>query len=301
MCTSATPFFDPHFHLWDVEGVHTAENLGQCAVKYPRYTLSQYEEHMNQSAPWLQHVGGVHVEALPRNEAAVEEVLWVQKCIASNKRGTYSCGAHINLLLPQAEDTLRQLQAMGVKSVRQILNFEPSWPYVTCDLTQCKEWVERLGLLTACGIAVFELHCNFHQLQRAALIAVRYPDVTFVLNHLGSRKCSDAFDEWQNGVAALAALPNVVVKISHVEYCDPVGWETNPEVGAMVHDVLRLFGTSRCMVASNFPVSDVCGAPPEKLFPWLKRILKDLSPKQLEDVMCQNAMRVYQEQQVTLS
>ncbi len=55
------------------------------------------------------------------------------------------------------------------------------------------------------------------------------------------------------GLAALASLPHVSIKISMLSYAFPQ-WDTSPEIAAAVTRVIDLFGAQRCMVASNFPV-----------------------------------------------
>ena len=65
-------------------------------------------------------------------------------------------------------------------------------------------------------------------------------------------------EEWRQGMAAVAALPQVCVKLSMLGYSVP-GWHETPEREAfarsLVREVISLFGPDRCMFASNFPVS----------------------------------------------
>jgi predicted TIM-barrel fold metal-dependent hydrolase len=62
---------------------------------------------------------------------------------------------------------------------------------------------------------------------------------------------------WRKGMAALAALPHVHVKISGLDYIRH-GWAVDPEAKAvvkgLVREVVHMFGAGRCMFASNFPV-----------------------------------------------
>ena len=62
-------FFDPHFHIWCVpSGVHSAATLGAPAEAFPSYSLADYQAAVAVGVaanPWVRHVGGVFVEALP--------------------------------------------------------------------------------------------------------------------------------------------------------------------------------------------------------------------------------------------
>ena len=86
-----------------------------------------------------------------------------------------------------------------------------------------------------------------------------------MLDHIGSLRLhrGSAEDDakitsvWKEGIAALAALPHVHVKLSMVGYSVP-GWQADAakeeEVKAAFRYCIEQFGTERCMFASNFPV-----------------------------------------------
>ena len=315
MSSSRTPFFDPHFHIWDVSGVHSADILGKPSHIHPRYTLDEYEAQVSEHAPWLDLVGGCFVEALPNGDDSVAELEWIQRQFADyvllhKAPKIYCVVARINLVAPDVKDVLTKVtnaqrlttglgedKAGGgrVRGVRQILNHNPSWPFVDRDLLEDESFLSSFALLEEYGITVFELHVNPHQLINAATrLVARYPSVMFVLNHMGClRGGIDDFDSWREGVSQLAALPNVSVKLSGFEYPDPQSWATAPLVRRMADVLIELFGSRRCMVASNFPVTSTLGAPPEKLFPFIEKLVKELSTEAAEDIMWRTALRVY--------
>jgi len=103
-----------------------------------------------------------------------------------------------------------------------------------------------------------------------------------VIDHLGKPRHLDGsaedapkLAEWRAGMAKMAALPQVCVKLSMLGYSVP-GWhaDANKEalLKALVLEVIDMFGASRCMFASNYhvnaQVSDSdgkCGTGPEMI------------------------------------
>lgn len=129
----------------------------------------------------------------------------------------------------------------------------------------------------------FDAWAYSHQLKSVADLAVRSSDVSIVLCHGGTpvgyggdfggvgatRGERDRIAaEWRDGVSAVAAAGNTLVKLSG--FLMPVlgfGFEhrsTKPGVaelvdvlGPLVRHCIEAFGTDRCMFASNFPVDKV--------------------------------------------
>jgi L-fuconolactonase len=92
---------------------------------------------------------------------------------------------------------------------------------------------------------VYDLLVRPRELPAAVETARRHPGVRFVLDHAGKAPHSNR-DAWEEGVAALARLPNVACKLSGLFT------EADPE-GTMAH-ALRCFGSERCMFGSDWPV-----------------------------------------------
>lgn len=113
----------------------------------------------------------------------------------------------------------------------------------------------------------FDLQCNPSQLADAAAFLSRHPTVSVVLDHIGSLRLhrgtkaedEDMLSTWKQGMEALAALPNMYVKLSMVGY-SVEGWQKDPSLEAEVISAFRtcidLFGTKRCMVGSDACTAD---------------------------------------------
>ncbi|MCR9258809.1 MAG: amidohydrolase family protein [Pseudomonadaceae bacterium] len=110
------------------------------------------------------------------------------------------------------------------------------------------------------------------QLQEVAALADKHPDLTIVLNHVGSPilggpyrgKTAEVFEEWRGLIAEVARRQNVFVKLGAlpIRMPDYSGDRTLPpgsiEVAAAwqswVDFCIEAFSPSRAMFESNFPV-----------------------------------------------
>lgn len=127
-------------------------------------------------------------------------------------------------------------------------------------------WLEKLGLS-------FEAWVYHPQLAEVARLARRFPGVTIILNHIGAPlgvgpyagKRDEVFEHWRQGIAAVAACPNIVVKLGGVgSLRSGYDWHERGEKpsSAELAEVLRpyfefcieRFGAERCLFESNFPV-----------------------------------------------
>ena len=112
------------------------------------------------------------------------------------------------------------------------------------------------------------------QLGELSELAAAFPDTRIVLDHVGApmgtgryaNGGSEGFEEWRRGLAKIAAHPNVVVKLGGLNMAvtnlgapidAPKPW-TSPHMaevqGRYLLTAIDLFGPSRCMFESNFPV-----------------------------------------------
>src|SRR5690606_27824015 len=127
----------------------------------------------------------------------------------------------------------------------------------------------------------FEAWVYSHQLPDVAALAARYPEVTIVLNHLGTPAGifgavgkhtgfnpghrRELFVRWRDDIAAVAAQPNVVAKVSGLMMpilghpvpprgsATPVG-QLIERIGPMLRHAVDCFGVERLVWGSNFPV-----------------------------------------------
>ncbi|KAI9004368.1 hypothetical protein DFJ74DRAFT_774308 [Hyaloraphidium curvatum] len=121
--------------------------------------------------------------------------------------------------------------------------------------------LERLGLV---------LDITAYQWSFPAIFEVvnKFPKMTFILDHMGPPVSifdkQSEWDTWKTGLLAIAACPNVYVKLSclmpvigsrfHLDPTLPSGSAiAASKFGTMMRIALAAFGPRRCMWASNFP------------------------------------------------
>jgi predicted TIM-barrel fold metal-dependent hydrolase len=100
----------------------------------------------------------------------------------------------------------------------------------------------------------FDLQVFASQMADAAALARDNPRTTFVLQHAGMLEdlSSAGRAQWQIGMRLLADEANVVSKMSglgtFIHANDPA------HIAAVYRDTVSLFGASRCLFGSNFPI-----------------------------------------------
>jgi predicted TIM-barrel fold metal-dependent hydrolase len=96
--------------------------------------------------------------------------------------------------------------------------------------------------------------------------------------------------EWRAGMALLAKEPNVVAKLSglgtFIHRNDPA------HIAGICKETIALFGPSRCLYGSNFPIEKIWTDYPP-LIGAFRAALGDYSPAEQADMFCNVAARVY--------
>ena len=82
------------------------------------------------------------------------------------------------------------------------------------------------------------------------------PDLRFVIDHIAKPEIVKAgFDRWSTLMTPFAATPNVWCKLSGmVTEADWAQWSP-ADIRPYIDEVLRIFGPSRCMMGTDWPVS----------------------------------------------
>ena len=290
---------DPHFHLWDLPN-RPNPNLGEATLqRLPIYRALNYGKDMSELPAKLRLVSGVHVETIVGQVDggaaldAVGETAWVCSELESMPEGLpFGVVAYVHLArdTAEAERLLQQHnEASGgrLSGVRMILNHHPhnpdlTWPQVESgELVRSDLFREGVGLLESRGWS-FDLSCNPHQIMDAAELLRDFPALRVVVNHLGF--LHDGEDEaheqvWREGMRALAALPNIYMKLSMLWFARD-GFERDAtkeaEARDLVRELIETFGSGRCMFASNYPVDKVMGVSLPDLYDMFLRWTEDL-------------------------
>jgi predicted TIM-barrel fold metal-dependent hydrolase len=157
----------------------------------------------------------------------------------------------------------------------------------------------------------FEAWLYHPQLPELADLARAFPDTVIILNHLGgplgvgpyAGRRDEVFAAWKPDLAAVAACPNVVLKVGGIQMVlNGFGWHereqppTSDELLEANRDwylyAIEQFGPSRCMFESNFPV-DKLSCSYTVLWNQFKKLSKGFSPHERAAMFHDTAQRIY--------
>jgi predicted TIM-barrel fold metal-dependent hydrolase len=152
-------------------------------------------------------------------------------------------------------------------------------------------WRAGFARLAPLGLS-FDLQTPWWHLEEAAALARAFPDTLIILDHAGlpADRSPEGLGAWGAAMAALAARPNVAVKISGLGV--PGATWTAAANRAVVRRVLDLFGVERAMFASNFPVDGLV-ASFDTIYRGFAAIVADLAPADRRRLFHDNAVRLY--------
>lgn len=181
---------------------------------------------------------------------------------------------------------LEKLVALGgVRGVRRLLQFQPP------ELSTTPLFRENVRRLAAHGMS-FDICVKSHELTYAPALIDACPDVQFVLDHCGNPKIADAeWESWTVRMEAIAALPNVVCKVSGILANVAPDW-TVDQIRPYVEFVIETFGWDRVVWGSDHPVVTFFA----DLTRWVhasRQIVQDASPDEQAKLFHRNAQRIY--------
>lgn len=292
------PLVDAHVHLWRLDHLHypwltppfngDGPN-GSVAAIAVDYDVANYRAD---AAAW-NVVGTVHVEAGADATQAVDETRWLDKQ-ATDHGLPDGIVAFAALDDPDVERVLAAQAAYPrVRGVRQIVNWhaDPRRTYTRQDVTQSEQWRAGLALLGQYKLS-FDLQCYPAQMAGLASFLARHEEVAVVINHLGMPVLSDpdGVERWRAGMQALAALPQVAVKLSGFGFVDR-DW-TFDRIRPFLTDTLEMFGPDRCLFASDAP-TDKLFAPFNRCLDALARFAGELTAEEQRLMWGRNADRIY--------
>jgi L-fuconolactonase len=161
------------------------------------------------------------------------------------------------------------------------------------------DWLARadvrrgLAAVQARGLA-YDLLVRARELPAAVDTVRALPGLRFVLDHIAKPRIADGRDDpWSQRMPALAAQPNVAVKLSGmVTEADWATW-TPRDLRPWVGNVVEWFGVGRLMFGSDWPVCLLAGSY-HAVLGALMDALPALSADELDQVLGMNALRTYQ-------
>ncbi|MDP1730436.1 MAG: amidohydrolase family protein [Devosia sp.] len=287
------PVVDAHHHLWDLSlGRHPW--LKPAAGGDSELAGDHIPADYARAAAGHNVVATVHVEAGWDADDPFGEIAWLDSLDKPHGIAARYV-AHARLADPGVEAVLdRHASHPRIAGIREIVSWHPD-PAKSAsarnDRMDDPAWRRGLAALGRLGLS-FDLLISPFQLADALRLAGDFPDIVFVLNHCGSPmdRDPDGMSRWRHGLKALAAAPNVALKISDLVAYDPS--PTLATLGDVVRTCLDCFGTGRAMLASDHPV-EALHASFRETYGAFKFILADLTDDESIALFSGNALRFY--------
>lgn len=234
---------DAHVHVWDTAVVSYPWLTSHSRLNRP-HLPSEIDDADGQVTSW------VFVEADPAPPDAAMEIAWVQR---NAWEGLVGVVAHLDLAACTAESLAELRIDQLIKGVRKVPSADEA-PLAWSSSLETSFEILRAHAMTvdACVSAA--------QLPQLISALDRLPAATVVVDHLGKPLLNDAVTgpggrAWQRALRRLARHPNVVMKLSGLPAEARSTEQLRTTAPGYLSAALDIFGSSRCMFGSDWPVS----------------------------------------------
>ena len=296
MALYSGPVIDTHHHIW------LRKDVGWLAdPPIPRMFGDYFglrrdypvEEWINDIVP--QGVTkSVHVTAMWGPGRALDETRWLQA--TADKHGfPHGIVCNVDLASPDAEAALKaQKQFPNLRGVRQMLYWDREPVRQAAPRADyCNDPAFRRGfaLLEKRGLH-FELQVYAGQAKHAVELIKAFPNQRMILVHAGmlTARTPEAINEWRAALTAMAAFPNLHVKLSGLGMYS-LGI-TVPQVRQVIRDTIQIFGIERTIYGSNFPLEKLFASYADFLAAY-RTVMSEYTEADQRKVFHDNAVKFY--------
>lgn len=289
---------DAHHHLWapvsDPDGlgyvwlrdIGAPKPFGDPTPIQRDYLL---DEFLAEPAPH-RLAGSVHVQCDPKLPDPVAETRFIQRISDASGQPVMIVG-FADLTRGDFLDTVARHQtSTNLRGIRQIISFLPDRPEISFaprNFLDDLVWQGNFSALADLGLS-FDLQLYPEQMEQAADFLGHHPHVPVVIDHLGSPydTTETGLATWHRGMAALAALPQVHVKLGG--YAMFFGGDLGATPHRLTRAALEMFSPRRVMFSSNFPVDRL-----HLLYTDLLAFVTQAAQTDAQTVMYDTAARFY--------
>ena len=180
----------------------------------------------------------------------------------------------------------------SLKGIRRVLHTQPD------ALSQSTRFRANVALLGTRGL-IFDLCVLQKQLQAALELVQACPEVSFILDHCGvpdiaahTSTDSESWQQWQSGIRALGAQPNVACKFSGITAYATPEQRSVEGLRPYLTEILDAFGPKRIVWGGDWPVCNLADGLPR----WCQltdALLADLSTNEQQNILSNNARTLY--------
>jgi len=274
---------DAHVHLYDVDRFRYGWLDGVPKLKRTSL-LADFDRAR----------GPVEVDKIVFAEVAIDPHLHLEEAefiqgLADQDRRLCGMVAHAPLEKGKAvEADLVTLKTHRIlRGIRRLIETER-------DPSFCLEpaFIEAVRLLPRHNLT-FDICLKHWALTYGIELARRCPEVTFILDHIGKPDIRHGLREpWWGQIRQIAALPNVVCKVSGVvTEADHAHWRKD-ELKPYIAHVIEAFGCDRVMYGSDWTVSQLTHPYPS-FVEILDEVLEGASESDKRKLYRDTAIRIY--------
>ncbi|MFZ1814354.1 MAG: amidohydrolase family protein [Rhizobiaceae bacterium] len=256
---------DAHHHLWNpvtrapdvgyvwLTDIGAPKPFGDPTAIQRDYLL---EEFLGECAP-ARIAASVHLQADGGISDPVAETRFVDALAQAGGHELAMVG-FVDLASDNANDVItRHLAAsrrfVGVRQILSRIEGQPRISFAARNYLDDPTWREQFRLLSRHRLS-FDLQCYPEQMSAAAEFLANHQDVPVIIDHAGSPwdQSADGLVRWHTGLAELAALPQMSIKLCGFGMFDK-HWNAET-ILPLFETIEALFGRERMLFASNFPV-----------------------------------------------
>ena len=272
------PIIDAHHHLWDLRP-YDADPRQFFQTKV--YLVDDIMADINRSGHHIIQTVFAQCGAFYRADGDISlrslgETQFVQGMAAMSRSGLYGPTRLCTAMVGEVDLRL----GSAVKSIFEShLKINPGFSGIRSafpsDFNQ--SFLDGFKVLSEFNLSFDHFSPDVDRLAALAKLAAMFPDVPFIVNHLGAKIDSLAdkaiFDYWRQAIVEIAKLPNVYMKVGGIQ--KRVGaWEPHFHLNQAdkplnsleflellypyYFHVIDTFGPHRCMFESNYPVEREC-------------------------------------------
>jgi len=270
---------DAHHHFWKIgryDYVWMSPDLGVLARDYGPADLE----------PLLRQ-NEIDGTVLVQTIRSPDETRWFLE-LSRQHRFIAGAGGWVDLTDPGVGDILDELSAHpGFVGIRHQVHDEPDDNWLLRPDVQ-----HGLGELARRSIP-YDLLIKPRHLSVSLETARKFADLPFIIVHIAKPAIANrGWDDWGDGIAALAQCPNVACKLSGmITEADWQHW-TLDDLAPYIEHVIEEFGTHRVMFGSDWPVCLLAGSYGQVVKASTSN-LGELSTGERQDIFGNNAARWY--------
>jgi len=287
------PIIDTHAHFYDfshpelrwvwLERDFVHPIIGNInPLKAQQYVV----ENFHAESRFARVEGVVHVQAAIGSPNPVTETVWITEM--NNKspipiRIVADCDLGATHAIAQLEEHAKSKLFVGIRDFKAEPMF--SRGEINPNYEASLKWMAKKQI-------VFDLDCEWLNMQEARKLADRHADLPIVLEHIGfPRARTDAyFGNWKKAIKDLAKADNVIMKISGVAMTDPRF--TKKSLKPWIDTCLNAFGADRCVIGSNWPVDRLFSSY-DLIMSYYRDYIGKLSNSEQIKILNKNAKRLY--------